>query len=271
MPVNYKTGHFPPQQLDWPRLIPLLGTPPRFIRFVSVAIVLTMLGGCAANREVQTSQNTVDACAYVLSATIFVGQSSPFTGFFPPLEAVNERNGDCRAAPPLLAAARLLDDERLPTIRHLLAQGADVTLTVDAEGLLVADPRFLGATPLHLAATASNRTSVLDMLIEFGADVAARTVAGAIPLHFAAAEGDHNMVELLLERGSDVNATDERDWTPLHYAARMSKSEEVVIALVDLVGADLEATTKSDQTAYDLILENPVLRDTEAAYLLEGR
>lgn len=26
MPVNYKTGHFPPQQLDWPRLIPLLGT-----------------------------------------------------------------------------------------------------------------------------------------------------------------------------------------------------------------------------------------------------
>ena len=79
------------------------------------------------------------------------------------------------------------------------------------------------------------------------------------------------MVELLLERGSDVNATDERGWTPLHYAARESESEEVVIALVDLAGANLEATTNSGQTAYDLILANPVLKDTEAAYLLEGR
>ena len=243
-------------------------------RFVAVAMFLVALGvlGASDTRlQAQTSEDTVDACVYVGMAII----SQMFPGMpniFPVLEGVNERSGDCTAAPPLLAASRILGDEQLPVIRHLLIQGANVKLIVDAaDAPFVDDPRLLGGTALHMAAMGSNRTSVLDMLIEFGADVAAGTVGGAVPLHFAAAKGDPDMVELLLERGSDVNATDERGWTPLHYAARESESEEVVIALVDLAGANLEATTNSGQTAYDLILANPVLKDTEAAYLLEGR
>ncbi len=249
----------------------------QLVRFVAVAMFLVALGVLGAGDtklQAQTSEDTVDACVYVgmgIISQMFPGFGMIDT-FFPVLEGVNERSGDCTAAPPLLAASRILGDEHLPAIRHLLTQGANVKLIVDAaDAPFVDDPRLLGGTALHMAAMGSNRTSVLDMLIEFGADVAAGTVGGAVPLHFAAAKGDPDMVELLLERGSDVNATDERGWTPLHYAARESESEEVVIALVDLAGANLEATTNSGQTAYDLILANPVLKDTEAAYLLEGR
>ena len=243
---------------------------PAAIRCVSVGVFLAILGGCAGNGPTPPL-GTVDACDYAGLAMIskLSGMSDHLP--FPALEGVNERRGDCRAAPPLLFAAAGLDDGQLPAIRHLMTQGADVKLTVEGEGPIGDDPRYLGATALHLAAWGSNRVSVLDLLIGFGAEVAARTASDATPLHFAAAAGDPDMVELLLERGADANALDERGWTTLHYAADASEHEDVVTTLVDIGGADLEATTRSGQTASDLILENQALKDTEAAYLLEIR
>ena len=165
---------------------------------------------------------------------------------------VNERCEDIGMMTPLQAAVAVLDDEELPVIRHLLAEGADVHSIVDP-----AQARFAGGTAMHIVAARGNRAAMLELLIEFGADVAARTDAGAIPLHFAAEGDDHEIVEVLLERGSDVTALDERRWTPLHYAASEGTREEIIITLVDIGGADLEATTSSGQTAYDLILETP--------------
>ena len=171
------------------------------------------------------------------------------------LEGVDNRCDDINGMTPLQGLATSLDDQELPVIRYILTQGASIDLAVPPDSVLgKSQTHYAGATALHFAADGNGRTAVLEMLIDFGGSVAARTNAGAIPLHFAAAGGDPSMVELLLERGSDIRTQDERGWTPLHYAASKSEHVEVVIALVDLGGADPEATTNSGQTPYDLIL-----------------
>ena len=65
--------------------------------------------------------------------------------------------------------------------------------------------------------------AVVKLLLDHGADVAARDNDGKTPLH-AAVEGDAEqaVVKMLLDRGADIAATDAADWTPLHYAAAPS-------------------------------------------------
>ncbi|MDE0129656.1 MAG: ankyrin repeat domain-containing protein [Gammaproteobacteria bacterium] len=251
---------------------------------ITVGIILATSGGCAASEQAQApsgSSGAESACVWV-AFPIGFKWVAPASGGLDPwiiemsvsssLEGVNSRCDDINGLTPLQVLAATLDDRELPIIRHVLTQGADIDLAVPPDSPWAeSQARYAGATSLHFAADGSNRTAILEMLVESGGNVAVRTNAGATPLHFAAARGGLEMVELLLERGSDIHARDERGWTALHYAASDSKSEMVVIALVDIGGADIEATTNSGRKAYDLILENETLKETEAVYLLEVR
>ncbi len=250
------------------------------VRLIVVGIVLMALSSCATDRQgpIGSAQAAQSACEWV-SLPLGIkwttgGIDSSLIEIFisSSLEGVDNRCDDINGMTPLQGLATSLDDQELPVIRYILTQGASIDLAVPPDSVLgKSQTHYAGATALHFAADGNGRTAVLEMLIDFGGSVAARTNAGATPLHFAAAGGDPSMVELLLERGSDIRTQDERGWTPLHYAASKSEHVEVVIALVDLGGADPEATTNSGQTPYDLILENPALKDSEAVYLLEIR
>lgn len=251
---------------------------------ITVGIILATSVGYATSEQAQApsgSSGSVSACTWVALPIAFKmiapfgdGIDSGNIGMFvsSSLEGVNSRCDDINGLTPLQVLSATLDDRELPIIRHVLTQGADIDLAVPPDSPRAeSQARYAGATSLHFAADGINRTAILEMLVESGGNIAARTNAGATPLHFAAARGDLDMVALLLERGSDIHARDERGWTALHYAASDGKSEMVVIALVDIGGADIEATTNSGRTAYDLILENETLKDTEASYLLEVR
>jgi len=61
--------------------------------------------------------------------------------------------------------------------------------------------------------------SLLDFMIENGADINAKNEDEATPLHYAAASGHLRVVEYLVNQKADINAKDEDDWTPLHIAA----------------------------------------------------
>ncbi|WP_348252599.1 ankyrin repeat domain-containing protein [Trichocoleus desertorum] len=77
-----------------------------------------------------------------------------------------------------------------------------------------------GTSPLHLAAY-YGQTSVAEVLIAKGADIAAKNDCGRTPLHIAAREGDSPaLVETLLAQGSDSNAKDVLGRTPLADATR---------------------------------------------------
>lgn len=72
------------------------------------------------------------------------------------------------------------------------------------------------ATPLHLAAGFGSSSEVVRVLIENGANLAARDSSGATPLHWAAAiNGTPEVIDALLDAGADTsheNLDGERPW-----------------------------------------------------------
>ncbi len=74
------------------------------------------------------------------------------------------------------------------------------------------------APPLH-AAAAGGHADVATLLLAWGADVSADSLAFGTPLHRAAERGDLATVLLLLQHGAAVNAREcDTDCTPLCYA-----------------------------------------------------
>ncbi|KAF9923030.1 hypothetical protein FBU30_006861 [Linnemannia zychae] len=96
-----------------------------------------------------------------------------------------------------------------------------------------------GVYAIH-AACCNNNVAVVRYLIEHGADVNARRLprkyspekgvqtvgtTGSTPLHFAAANGCHNVVDILLRHGAIVDMTDKYGTSPLSVAAARNHPE----------------------------------------------
>ncbi|KAJ3281869.1 Ankyrin repeat domain-containing protein 16 [Rhizoclosmatium sp. JEL0117] len=71
-----------------------------------------------------------------------------------------------------------------------------------------------GGTPLHRASF-NGSTSVVQILLKYGANVNARDKLNRTPLHRART---HTVALLLLDHGADVNALDSCNYSPLFYA-----------------------------------------------------
>ena len=116
-------------------------------------------------------------------------------------------------------------------------------LAMNAADVNVSERRG-GATPLlHAAAFGSLET--MRLLIDKGADVNARSAAGATALMWAAT--DLAKVRLLIERGADVNALSDSGRTALHLAARSDGSAPIV-TLLRSRGAKADAIDKEGAT-----------------------
>jgi len=138
-----------------------------------------------------------------------------------------------------------------PLLQGLLVQQPDPNL-IDRRG---------GVTPLmHAAALGSLDT--VRLLLDHGANINARSAAGATPLMWAAA--DPAKVQLLVERGADVKAASESGRTALLLAAMSDQSAETVRLLLAR-GADAKALDR-DQTSTLSAAANG--NDTEAVRLL---
>ena len=114
------------------------------------------------------------------------------------------------------AAIRTNDNAQIET---LLRNGAAVDVS-DRRG---------GATPLMNAA-AFGSIETMKLLIDKGADVNARSAAGATALMWAVT--DLAKVRLLIDRGADVNAVSESGRTALLLAAMSDRSGPIVRLLL---------------------------------------
>ncbi|XP_062927753.1 poly [ADP-ribose] polymerase tankyrase-2 isoform X4 [Mobula hypostoma] len=119
------------------------------------------------------------------------------------------------------------------------------------------------STPLHFAA-GYNRVSVVEYLLENGADVHAKDKGGLVPLHNACSYGHYEVAELLVKHGAVVNVADLWKFTPLHEAAAKGKYEICKLLLIH--GADPTKKNRDGNTALDLIKDG----DTDIQDLLSG-
>jgi ankyrin repeat protein len=117
---------------------------------------------------------------------------------------------------PLHFSVKRINREKFPTqdyegiVRLLLDKKADVHIV-----------NVGGATPLHTAAAFRADPSVVEMLIQAGADVnkkASASTGGWTPLHGAAARNSGSIVAVLLKHGADPMTKDARGLTALQVA-----------------------------------------------------
>jgi ankyrin repeat protein len=76
-----------------------------------------------------------------------------------------------------------------------------------------------GLTALHLAASGGGHLSICKLLLDRNAPVNARSSKKQTPLCLATQKGYSRLVRVLLEHGADFNNEDEGKFTPLHIAA----------------------------------------------------
>ena len=122
--------------------------------------------------------------------------------------------------------------------------------------------RYHDETPLH-SATYYGHLQMVQVLLEYKADVHARNNAGGTPLHFLHNESIdtsrhtpsqiaqlHNVTRYLLDHGADVNARSNDLLTPLHVAAQEGWVEVVRVLLEH--GASVGAEDKRGRTPLQL-------------------
>ncbi|XP_077439399.1 DNA-binding protein RFXANK [Vanacampus margaritifer] len=156
------------------------------------------------------------------------------------------------------------------SIHQLAAQGevlqVAVQLSKDMSLLSKQDER--GFTPLMWAAAFGEKT-VVDLLLEKGADPKILASDRESALTLASSGGYEDIIEALLRRGVDVNAYDWNGGTPLLYAVR-GNHVKCVETLLDK-GADMTRESDSGYSAMALavalgynkiqkVLEDHILR-----------
>ncbi len=123
----------------------------------------------------------------------------------------------------------VVDDAHLPVIKLLISKGALVNTCIKKYN----ETSFIGATPLHFAATFGH-TYAAQLLIDYGADVTIKTDNDVTPLHVAVEMGCISIIQMLINKGADVNAQDTTQKTPLHYAPNNKDVVSILLACSDI-------------------------------------
>ena len=185
---------------------------------------------------------------------------------------------------------------------------ADVKVELEKEIDLSASSST-GKTALHHAAEVNGDPAVASLLLDWGANLEARTSYGFTPLHRAAGgvgiegwtilndiygiqmkkysamkslyiiekyldtgrfQGNHPaVVELLLDRGADISATNHRGQTTLHQAAALNSNLEVLDLLLER-GAVVDARNESGLTPLHVAAWSNMNSDTVQLFVERG-
>ena len=133
----------------------------------------------------------------------------------------------------LLASAA--DD--LEMMRLLLAAGADPTLVTDTKATAVMAASGLNRGIGESPTTEAQALDAVKFLVELGADAKGATTTGENALFGAAYRGWNTLLELLIEKGADVNAVSKAGITP--WLAASGYGDRLGGVLYNKDGADI--------------------------------
>lgn len=102
-----------------------------------------------------------------------------------------------------------------------------------------------GTDMVHFACQ-SGDTRIVELLLDYGADISSSNSLGMSTLFIAAKGGRLPVVKLLLERGADVDEGDQDGYTPLMMAARIGHCG--IVNLLISHGANLESSDEDSCT-----------------------
>lgn len=229
--------------------------------YVSMAAIVLGLGitFVRMNPQDQTPEALLNADHFDALADRFVGNPELIYSFTPKgksLLMVAMEQGDLAAVKWLLeqgADLHASDALGLPTLfyaldnlelmQFLLPYGANLSQS---------DPD--GMTLIHYAVKRGNM-EMIQLLVEFGADVNARNNQYQTPLMMAVgAPKPEECIRLLVTFGADVNLFDRRGDTALHKAAFYGRNEEVRLLLE--FGADPAILNLQEMSALHVAVEN---------------
>ena len=114
-------------------------------------------------------------------------------------------------------------------------------------------PERTRAIPLHYAASCGIHDVVKFLIVEHSQDVNAQGMDKETALHLASLRGHVDVAKLLLKHGADIEAQDDDERTPLHLASRVGHVEIARVLLEH--GADTEARDYTRRTPLSLVSE----------------
>ena len=138
----------------------------------------------------------------------------------------------------------------MPEIHFHVKDGRveEVKKLLDNDPNLINSTTKSGDTPLHWAIRTKRKT-VVNVLLEYGANVTAVNNYGNTCLHVAAEYNRPELVELMLRKAADIHAKNMYGATPLHEAARTHSNEAIRTLLK--AGANIKAKNNYGHTPMD--------------------
>jgi len=124
----------------------------------------------------------------------------------------------------------------------------------DFEGINAQHIYLNDFTPLGFVVTTPDRdTSLVDVLVDMGADVNFGDEPHRTPLSLSVTYGTPKMAERLVERGANMEAKDDDGFTPLHKACLMGRTG--ITKVLVRCGADINARTNKGATPLDYAID----------------
>uniref|UniRef100_A0A1D1YFF0 ADP-ribosylation factor GTPase-activating protein AGD3 n=1 Tax=Anthurium amnicola TaxID=1678845 RepID=A0A1D1YFF0_9ARAE len=93
------------------------------------------------------------------------------------------------------------------------------------------DESLEGFSLLHFACQNAD-IGMLELLLQYGANINATDFKGQTPLHHCILDGKSEIAKLFLSRGADPHATDREGKTPIQYAADIENVDEELLLLL---------------------------------------
>ncbi|WP_264723490.1 ankyrin repeat domain-containing protein [Wolbachia endosymbiont (group A) of Cheilosia soror] len=105
-----------------------------------------------------------------------------------------------------------------------------------------------GNTILHYAAEEGN-LNLVELLLDNNTHISVKNSDGWIPLHLAVKEGKLDVVELLMRKGANIDAKDNNNQTPLHIAVQVGNFDTISL-IVDKIESIKFLINEKDEFGY---------------------